>query len=1112
MWNSWLDKGKALAEQAKLAAEKLDQQLNESVGVEASSSALPRSTASAHLEDDNVLNVDHAWGDEDDLSVSDGQEETNDLVTQPLEASKEPVTQQEPHATIQGTCEPEPAFVAAAPPPLDGNDSGWDEDVAFEPVSESPAPVSRIFATVGHAASSTPTPAAHLTLLDSVKAAAQSTLEEAQAAAQILSKEAQAEFGAAVELAIDEEEAAQESVGAWSEENDKQQDGETAAVEDEPSLVPLAKPEVATLSADLEPSETPADDAWAEEEVALDFTEHDDSGPHTADNEEQTANEEESATVIEDARPAPSSAPAQQPVEASATAECMDSAAHDQDVPATTSLQDNLSEMLGTLQEAVSVEEIVDEIAAVEDDQAAPETEEADHVEYELSLSPAAGYISTEAAMDEQPLPAEDNVDETESDTEEQLAESTSVIAAPAPAVVAPHAQELLEENAKLKEQLASQEDITRMIEQRLEMLQGQLRQREDQLFSKTEQLTEIQAMHEAEKAELHQKIVNTKEEAKKRIQRAKERVDAMEAKFAAQHGSADNSAKQAEIIAALRSEGENLARKQAEMEKAVRSAKGEVRQLKEKLEDEIEAKERALEKSASLELDLKDTKANLAAARRGESLSEKLEADLRSAREDGEQKATTILSMEQQLKELKTQIRELMEELEASRTGAAIETQREQQRIRKEHNDMIADMESKLQSVERDAALREDALRHEVDELRKRWQDAVRRADSLSMDIQSSTAPLLRQLESAERQSRARSAAAAEIETKLRAELEETVISNEKLAKERTEWKTKYNRLERKAKEDIDELKSTKLALEDRTAKVQQLEEKLLTMETEGAKMKEEWAEVERLANEGVARVRSEMTQTVVESEERYRSQLDALKTELQQEQDKRRQLEEQLDKLLDNAGMIVPPTMQHSVSREAKPKKLIESQGQEEILAGALGGFGADSDDESDEEVEEAVSGSNTNGRSGSFAALEGLTSRLKAAKVELEALRKSLTESERSREQLVEELGEARSAKEKLPLFEARVQELTAEKEEQALEIQALQEDIAEVRELYRSQINMLLDGKAFPAIEKPPNGESANPAEPELEEAAKPEGEASEVSPKQGGGNDNGWDDF
>jgi hypothetical protein len=624
---------------------------------------------------------------------------------------------------------------------------------------------------------------------------------------------------------------------------------------------------------------------------------------------------------------------------------------------------------------------------------------------------------------------------------------------------------------------MEQQTDYTRIMEAKMQEMEQRLRQREEQLLSKTEQLTMMEAMHETEKQELVQKVQTTKEEAKRRIQKAKERVDSVEQRLknvtASQSNNAEDAGKQAEIIAALRDEGEKLARKQAGMEAAVRAAKGEARELREQWEQTEEAKQKALAKTKSLEAELKSTKDDLSSARQGESQAGKLDSDLRQAREESEKRAATILSLEQELKELKAARKELRKELEETRKGAAVETEQERKKLLMEHNHLASDLETKLRTSEREAAVREDALRHEVDELRKRWQDAVRRADSLSVDVQSSTAPLLRQLESTNKQNRARAAAWAELETQLRAELEENVILNENLSKERGEWKTKCTRLERSTKEYENELKQLKGDLHDKTEKVQKLEHQLEEMKAEGTKMKAEWAEVERLANEGVSRVRSEMTRTVVDAEERHRAQIDSLDAQLRQERDQRTQLEQQVQGLLDNAGMFVPADSAfqpvQAVAKEATPKKLRQSQGQAEILAGALGGLGGgddhsygndddDDDDDGDDEHDAPSSGT------GSFAALEQLSSRLKASKVELTTLRTRLAESERTREELVQVLAESRNAREKLPLFEARVQELTAENRELTLEVQGLREDISDVRELYRTQLNVLLEAQA------------------------------------------------
>lgn len=632
------------------------------------------------------------------------------------------------------------------------------------------------------------------------------------------------------------------------------------------------------------------------------------------------------------------------------------------------------------------------------------------------------------------------------------------------------------------QEQLVQQKiDYARILEEKLEDMQQRLSQREEQLMSKTEQLAMIETMHESEREELTAKVQSTKEEAKRRIQKAKERVDAVELKLknisASQSSTVEDAERQAEIVTALRSEGEKLARKQADMEASVRAAKAEARESQGTLEETRLSLEKATVKIATLEVDLKATRDDLSSARHGESQAGKLDSDLRNSREESEMRALTILSLEQTVKELKGSESGLRNELAEARKGAAVETEQERKKLIVEHNHLVSDLETKLRSVERDAVVREDALRNEVDELRKRWQDAVRRADSLSVDVQSSTAPLLRQLESANKQSRSRAVAWTELETQLRAELEENVILNEQLTKERSELKTKCMRLERLAKENELELNQLKGELRDKNETVQKLEHTLTNMETEGARLKSEWAEVERLANEGVSRVRSEMSRTVVDSEERHRTQLEGLDSRLRLEKEQRSLLEQQVQDLLDNTGVLVPansgPMM--SIMKEPTPKKLRKSQGQAEILAGALGGLGGDEEeyDEYDNNDDDGDVGQ-SNGSS-SFAALEQLTSSLKASKIELTTLRSRLSESEKTRDDLVQILAESRNAREKLPLFEARVQELTVENRDLALEVQGLQEDIADARVLYRSQMNALLDAHTVdfdkPSIDSP-----------------------------------------
>jgi hypothetical protein len=265
----------------------------------------------------------------------------------------------------------------------------------------------------------------------------------------------------------------------------------------------------------------------------------------------------------------------------------------------------------------------------------------------------------------------------------------------------------------------------------RYKKLQQDLKLREDQLADKSEQLAQLQSLWENQEMQLNQKIQDTKEEAKKRIMRAKERCQAVEARLKqSSTKGADTSAEKDQIIAELREEGESLARKQSTMEQAVRAAHGETKKLKSNLAEEIAAKDEALEKITKLEADLKVTKGSLKSAQKGESQAGKLEEDLLTAKSAVEMKGATILSLQQQIKELLSEGKELTEELEKTRKSAAQEAQQERKSMRRELSDVISDLETKLRITEREAGVREDALRHEVKEVRKRWQDAVRRAD----------------------------------------------------------------------------------------------------------------------------------------------------------------------------------------------------------------------------------------------------------------------------------------------------------------------------------------------------------------------------------------------
>jgi len=104
-------------------------------------------------------------------------------------------------------------------------------------------------------------------------------------------------------------------------------------------------------------------------------------------------------------------------------------------------------------------------------------------------------------------------------------------------------------------------------------------------------------------------------------------------------------------------------------------------------------------------------------------------------------------------------------------------------------------------------------------------------------------------------------------------------------------------------------------------------------------------------------------------------------------------------------------------------------------------------------------------------SFAAMAQLSQNLSNALNEITALRAQLTSSETLRTILSADLLVAKSGQDKLPLFEKKVLELTNDLVDREQETKALYEDILEIKDMYRSQLDVLLEEKAawLPKVE-------------------------------------------
>lgn len=330
----------------------------------------------------------------------------------------------------------------------------------------------------------------------------------------------------------------------------------------------------------------------------------------------------------------------------------------------------------------------------------------------------------------------------------------------------------------------------------------------------------------------------------------------------------------------------------------------------------------------------------------------------------------------------------------------------------------------------------------------------------ALSMDLQQSSAPLMRQLESAERQNRARASAWAELESKLRVDLEETLVKNETLNKERYDIDAELKRLNKSLKDKEDELSSAQ-------AKILELKEDFHRTSTEYNTLV---AELEKTVNdfdvfreqtkENESKLRSEMIMSFRENEERYNDSLESLEVDLRQEKEKRLLLEEKIKEI--NTSTLASSEMSSVSHIKSKKRSLSGKDKQADILQSTLFGING-VEDESDNEDNDNDPSSNE-GVQESFAFIEQLSQALKAAKSDKESLRKQLLESEEKRTILENECAMSRDAIQRLPSLEARVSELMQSNEEKDMEIGGLTQDIFEVRKMYRSQLDVLLEEKA------------------------------------------------
>ena len=221
--------------------------------------------------------------------------------------------------------------------------------------------------------------------------------------------------------------------------------------------------------------------------------------------------------------------------------------------------------------------------------------------------------------------------------------------------------------------------------------------------------------------------------------------------------------------LLAFEEEGRSLAKKQSEMEKNVRKCKQELREkenevtkLKENREQLIKTIEQTQEVLKKNELEALNTSKTLSAMQAVSQASteklSRLEADISSKCEELSSQRRALEIAWNENNELKRVIAELKAERDDMKrqlgegTSKVLETETSRREIEQREAVLRAtsrQLQESLQSQMKDSSFREERLREEIHEMRRKWQEAVSSRESLASELAQATSPLLRQISS---------------------------------------------------------------------------------------------------------------------------------------------------------------------------------------------------------------------------------------------------------------------------------------------------------------------------------------------------------------------------
>ena len=232
------------------------------------------------------------------------------------------------------------------------------------------------------------------------------------------------------------------------------------------------------------------------------------------------------------------------------------------------------------------------------------------------------------------------------------------------------------------------------------------------------------------------------------------------------------------EQLAAYELEGQNLAKKQGEMEKLVKKVRGEIKEkdneikgLRDSKDQLVKAIEEIQEVMRTKEQEASGANKTLSAMQAVSQASSdkisKLESELANKIEEISSQRRALDSAWNENSECKRSITELRAERDDLKkqigegTSKVIETESNKRDIEQREAVLKAtnkQLQDSLQRQMSESSLREERLREEINDMRKRWNEAITSRDTLASELGNTTTPLLRQISSLQESLRVKS------------------------------------------------------------------------------------------------------------------------------------------------------------------------------------------------------------------------------------------------------------------------------------------------------------------------------------------------------------------